>query len=172
MIKTKSYENFPLWIPFIAIFVSIISYSIGALIISRFGIIFSILYLIYCIGAELLVIIRSCKDCWYYGKICGLGRGKIVPLFVKKGDTKKFAERDISVVHMLPDFLVVIFPLIAGIILSILDFSILILIMMIVLIFLFFGGTAFIRGSFACKYCKQKEIGCPADKIFNKKKEK
>ena len=172
MIKTKSYENFPLWIPFIAIFVSIISYSIGALIISRFGIIFSILYLIYCIGAELMVIIRSCKDCWYYGKICGLGRGKIVPLFVKKGDTKKFAERDISVVHMLPDFLVVIFPLIAGIILSILDFSILILIMMIVLIFLFFGGTAFIRGSFACKYCKQKEIGCPADKIFNKKKEK
>ena len=172
MIKTKSYENFTLWIPFIAIFVSIISYSIGALIISRFGIIFSILYLIYCIGAELMVIIRSCKDCWYYGKICGLGRGKIVPLFVKKGDTKKFAERDISVVHMLPDFLVVIFPLIAGIILSILDFSILILIMMIVLIFLFFGGTAFIRGSFACKYCKQKEIGCPADKIFNKKKEK
>ena len=172
MIKTKSYENFPLWIPFIAIFVSIISYSIGALIISRFGIIFSILYLIYCIGAELLVIIRSCKDCWYYGKICGLGKGKIAPLFVKKGDTKKFAERDISLVHMIPDFLVVIFPLIGGIILLILDFSISILIMMIVLIILFFGGTSFIRGSFACKYCKQKEIGCPADKIFNKKKEK
>ena len=172
MIKTKSYENFPLWIPFIAIFVSIISYSIGALIISRFGIIFSILYLIYCIGAELLVIIRSCKDCWYYGKICGLGKGKIAPLFVKKGDTKKFAERDISLVHMIPDFLVVIFPLIGGIILLILDFSISILIMMIVLIILFLGGTAFIRGSFACKYCKQKEIGCPADKIFNKKKEK
>ena len=93
-------------------------------------------------------------------------------MFVKKGDTKKFAERDISLVHMIPDFLVVIFPLIGGIILLILDFSISILIMMIVLIILFFGGTSFIRGSFACKYCKQKEIGCPADKIFNKKKEK
>ena len=172
MIKTKSYENFPLWIPFIAILVSFISYSIGAVILSGFGIIFSILYLFYCLGAELLVIIRSCKDCWYYGKICGLGKGKIAPLFVKKGDTKKFAERDISLVHMIPDFLVVIFPLIGGIILLILDFSISILIMMIVLIILFFGGTSFIRGSFACKYCKQKEIGCPADKIFNKKKEK
>jgi len=172
MIKTKSYENFPLWIPFIAILVSFISYSIGAVILSGFGIIFSILYLFYCLGAELLVIIRSCKDCWYYGKICGLGKGKIAPLFVKKGDTQKFAERDISLVHMIPDFLVVIFPLIGGIILLILDFSISILIMMIVLIILFFGGTSFIRGSFACKYCKQKEIGCPADKIFNKEKEK
>ena len=172
MIKTKSYENFPLWIPFIAILVSFISYSIGAAILSGFGIIFSILYLFYCLGAELLVIIRSCKDCWYYGKICGLGKGKIAPLFVKKGDTQKFAERDISLVHMIPDFLVVIFPLIGGIILLILDFSISILIMMIVLIILFFGGTSFIRGSFACKYCKQKEIGCPADKIFNKEKEK
>ena len=172
MIKTKSYENFPLWIPFIAILVSVINYSIGAVILSGFGIIFSILYLFYCLGAELLVIIRSCKDCWYYGKICGLGKGKIAPLFIKKGDTKKFADRDISMVHMIPDFLVVILPLLGGVMLLLLDFSILVLLLMVVLIVLFFGGTAFIRGTFACKYCKQKDIGCPADAIFNKKKEK
>lgn len=172
MIKTKSYENFPLWIPFIAILVSVISYSIGAVILSGFGIIFSILYLFYCLGAELLVIIRSCKDCWYYGKICGLGKGKIAPLFIKKGDTKRFADRDISMVHMIPDFLVVILPLLGGVMLLLLDFSILVLSLMVVLIILFFGGTAFIRGTFACKYCKQKDIGCPADAIFNKKKEK
>ena len=79
MMNTKSYYNFPLWIPFIAILISVISYSIGVVILSGFGIIFLFLYLFYCIGAELLVIIRSCKDCWYYGKICGLGKGKIAP---------------------------------------------------------------------------------------------
>jgi len=172
MINNKSYQNFPLWIPFFAIFVSIIGYSIGAIILSGFGIIFSILYLFYCLGSELLVVLKSCKDCWYYGKICGIGKGKIAPMLVKKGDTIKFAERDISLIHMIPDFIVVILPLLGGVILLILDFSILLISLMIVLIVLFFGGTAFIRGNFACKYCKQKEIGCPADAIFNKRKDK
>ena len=172
MINTKSFENFPLWIPFITILVSIISYIIGAIILSGFGIIFSILYIFYCIGVELLVILRSCKDCWYYGRICGVGKGKIAPLFVKKGDTKKFADRDISMLHLIPDFMVVVLPLVGGLILLILNFSIVVLVLMVILAILFFGGTAFIRGSFACKYCKQKDIGCPAYDVFNKKKEK
>jgi len=172
MKDTKSYENFPLWIPFIAILVSIISYGIGAIILSEFGIIFAILYILYCIAMELMIIFRSCKNCWYYGKICGLGKGKIAPLLVKKGDMKKFADRDISIAHMIPDFLVVILPLLGGIILLVLNFSILVLLLMVVLIVLFFGGTAFVRGTFACKNCRQKDIGCPAYAIFNKKKEK
>jgi len=99
-----------------------------------------------------------------------LGKGKIAPLYVKKGDTKNFADRDISMVHMIPDFMVVIFPLIGGIILLILDFSLYVLVLMIVLAVLFFSGIAFIRSTFACKYCKQREIGCPADEMFSKKK--
>ncbi|MEA3458841.1 MAG: hypothetical protein U9R21_09215, partial [Candidatus Thermoplasmatota archaeon] len=121
MEKTKSYENFPLWVPIVAVLVSVISCSIGAVIISGFGIIFSILYIFYCFGAELFVIVRSCKNCWYYGKMCGLGKGKIAPFFVKKGDAKKFADRDISIVHLIPDFLVVILPVVGGVILLILD---------------------------------------------------
>ena len=168
----KSYENFPIWVPLSEILISVISYVIGAIILSRFGVIFSILYLVYCTCAEIFVIMRSCKNCYYYGRMCGLGKGKIASLFVKKGDTKKFAERDISLVQMIPDFMVIIFPIAGGILLLILDFSIILVALMIVMVILFFGGTAFIRGSFACKYCRQKEIGCPADKIFNKKRKK
>lgn len=170
MKKTSRYEDFPLWIPLIAVLVSVISYGIGAMILSGFGIIFALLYIIYCIFVELYVIFRSCKDCWYYGRICGLGKGKIAPLFVKKGDTKKFADRDISTVHLIPDFMLVIFPLIGGVILLVLDFSFVLLGLLIILAIIFFSGTALIRGTFACKYCKQKDIGCPADEIFNKKK--
>ena len=168
MDKMEIYDDFPLWIPFIAILVSVISYFIGAIILSGFGIIFAILYIMYCVAVELMIIFRSCKNCWYYGRFCGLGKGKIAPLFVEKGDTKKFADRDISMVHMIPDFMVVISPLAGGIVLLILDFSINILVLMVVLAILFFGGTAFIRSIFACKYCKQREIGCPADEMFNK----
>ena len=168
--KSKRFENFPLWIPLIAILISLVCYGIGVLILSRFGIIFALFYIIYCIIIELLVIFRSCKNCWYYGKICGLGKGKIAPLFVKKGDTKIFTDRDISIVHLIPDFLVVIIPLLGGIIMLILDFSFVLLGLLIILAIVFFSGTALMRGTFACKYCKQKDIGCPADDLFNKKK--
>jgi hypothetical protein len=33
-----------------------------------------------------------------------------------------------------------------------------------------FIGNGLVRGSLACKYCKQREIGCPAEQLFNKKK--
>jgi hypothetical protein len=169
MDKIRAYDDFPLWIPLFAIVISAISYGIGAVILSGFGIIFSVLYIIYCISVELMVIYRSCKNCWYYGKKCGLGKGRIAPLFFKKGDTKKFADRDISMIHMIPDFMVIIFPLVGGIILLIFEFSIITLFLMIILAVLFFSGTAFIRSTFACKYCKQKDIGCPADELFNKR---
>jgi hypothetical protein len=170
MAETKSYENFPRWIPLIAIHVSILSYIIGAFILIGFGITIVFLYLAYCFGVELLVVFRSCKDCYYYGKICGLGKGKIAPFFVKKGDLNKFVKKKISWYDLIPDFLVGIIPITGGIFLSIFDFSLMRIGMIIFLAILSFGGPAVIRGSFACKYCKQREIGCPAEKLFSKKK--
>jgi hypothetical protein len=37
------------------------------------------------------------------------------------------------------------------------------------LIMLAFGGTGFVRGTFACPSCKQREIGCPAYELFGGK---
>lgn len=170
MKKIKTYNDFPIGITLIAVLVSVMSYIIGAIILNGFGILFAILYIIYCIAMELMIIFRSCRNCFYYGRLCGLGKGKFAPLFVKKGDTKKFVDRDISIIHMIPDFLVVILPMVGGIILLIFDFSLLVLGLVVILGILFFGGTAFIRSTFACKYCNQREIGCPADEMFNKKK--
>jgi len=36
----------------------------------------------------------------------------------------------------------------------------------VALVMLSFVGNAVIRGSFACKYCRQREIGCPASRLF------
>jgi hypothetical protein len=170
MTETKSYENFPLWMPLIAVIVSIIGYILGAYILSGFGLLLVVIYLIYCFGIELLIIFRSCKDCYYYGKICGLGKGKIAPLFTKNGNPKRFLEKKISWYDFIPDFLVGIIPIIGGIILLINDFSFIVLGLIILLVIIFFGGAGFIRGSYACRYCKQKELGCPAQKIFTKEK--
>lgn len=169
MNQLKTYENFPIWIPIIAIFVSIVSYIIGAIILMGFGIIIVILYIIYCFGVEILVVLRSCKNCYHYNRVCGLGKGKIASLVTKKGDPKKFTEKEVTFKDIVPDFLVSIFPLVGGIILSIIDFSLIRIGLIVILLMFSFGGTAVIRGSLACKYCRQREIGCPAEILFSKK---
>jgi len=170
MAEIKFYDDFPLWMPFIAVIVSIIGYILGAYILSGFGFLIVILYLTYCIAIELLVLFRSCKDCYYYGKICGIGKGKIAPLFTKKGKPRRFLEKKISWYDLIPDFLIGIIPIIGGILLLFNDFSLILLGLIILLAIIFFGGAGYIRGSFACRYCKQRELGCPAQKIFTKGK--
>jgi len=169
MVKTKTYKDYPIGIPIFTIILSYITYLVGAYIIAGFGLIFAFLYLFYCFAIEIFVVLRSCKNCYYYGKICGLGKGWVAPWFCEKGGPEKFVDRKITLFDLIPDFLVFILPIFAAIILLILNFSFVILVLMIVLLIFFFVGNALIRGSLVCKYCKQRELGCPAQELFSKK---
>ncbi len=168
MAETKTYENFPLPIAVVSNLVALAIYAIGAYILAVFTIFLSVLYLLYCLWVETSVLRGSCVHCYYYGKVCGLGKGKLCSLLFKKGDPRKFTERQISWYHMLPDFMVSIIPAVAGIVLLVRDFSWVILALLVILAMLSSGGNAIIRGSFACRYCRQREIGCPAQKVFSK----
>jgi len=169
MQNNKAYENFPVWIPLLSCALSIAIYALGAFIFYQLAIPFTILYLLFCLWIEFRILQKSCVNCYYYGKICGLGRGKLCSILFKKGKPESFIDKEISWKDLIPDFLVMIFPLIGGIVILIRDFNWLILFLMVVLVMLFMGGTAFIRGSYACKYCKQKELGCSAEELFNKR---
>jgi len=111
---------------------------------------------------------KSCVHCYYYGKNCGVGRGKLCALFFKKGDPKKFIKTDITWKDLLPDLLVAFLPILFGIFYLIGNFSLIILLLIIALFLLSSLGNAMIRGHLLCPYCKQKQIGCPAEKLFNK----
>ncbi len=164
----KTYESFPAPTVSLVILISISIYAIGTYILMGLGIWFAVLFLLYCGWIEFRILKHSCVDCYYYGKLCGLGRGKICSLLFKKGDPQRFVNSQISWTDLIPDFLVSIFPAIGAVVLLIRDFSWLILLLLLILLALAFPGTAIIRGSFACKYCKQREIGCPAERLFNK----
>jgi len=168
MQNNRAYENFPIWIPLLACALSLAIYGLGFYIFMLLGIAFAAAYIIFCFWIEFRLMRGSCVNCYYYGKTCGLGRGKLCAMFFKKGNPESFIEKEISWKDLIPDFLVLIFPLVGGIIVLIRDFNWLILVLMVILVMLSMGGTAFIRGSFACKYCKQKELGCSADQLFNK----
>lgn len=168
MQNNKVYENFPVWIPLLSCVLSVAIYALGAFIFYQLAILFTVLYLLFCLWIEFKILQKSCVNCCYYGKICGLGRGKLCPTFFKKGNPEGFTDRKISWKDLIPDFLVLVFPLAGGIIALIMDFTWLILVLMVVLVVLSTSGNAVLRGSLACKYCKQRELGCPAEQLFSK----
>lgn len=166
MEESKTYENFPLWMPALASLITVSIYITGAMILAGFGIAISILYLLFCVGLEIRIMRRSCVNCYYYGKVCGIGKGRLAALLFKQGDAKKFAQDVISWTDLLPDFMVFLVPALGAAILMVRHFAWSIATLLVVLIVLAFGGNGAVRSSFACKYCKQRELGCPAEKLF------
>ena len=164
------FENYPCWIILVSNLVSIAIYLIGAFIIYQLGTIGLLFYLVFIFGLEIRLMKRSCANCYYYGKYCAFGKGKISSLFFKRGNSHKFIKDKITWKDILPDFLVSIIPIIAGIVLLILNFNWLIISLIVLLIILTSAGNGFVRGSLACKFCKQREIGCPAEQLFNRAK--
>ncbi|MFH1055722.1 MAG: hypothetical protein V1744_06475 [Candidatus Altiarchaeota archaeon] len=168
--QVKRYEQYPLWIVLLSNLNSIAMYMVGGYILYQLGSIWLATYLLYVLLLEVRLMRRSCTNCYYYGKVCAFGKGKLSAIFFKKGNGRKFAKDQITWKDILPDFLVSIIPLLVGIALLIMNFNFFILSLLILLVILTSVGNGFIRGSLACKYCKQREIGCPAQKLFNKSK--
>lgn len=163
----KSYENYPIRIVILSNLVSFLIYILGFIIIYKIGWIYSIIYLSYIFALELRLIKNHCTSCYYWGKTCGFAKGRISSVFFKKGDIAEFCSNKFTWKDMIPDLLVTLTPLIAGIVLLIINFEPFLLLALILLIALTTAGNQYIRGSLTCKFCKQREIGCPAEKLFN-----
>jgi hypothetical protein len=164
--EARPYERFPTWIVLVSSGVSIAIYALGAAILGGLSIYVSVLYVLYCAWVEAGVLRGSCVHCYYYGKLCGLGKGKLCAWLFRKGDPQRFVERSVSWRDVVPDMLVLAFPVAGGIILLVRQFAWPVLAMLVVLAVLSLAGNALIRGSLTCKYCKQRELGCPAQTLF------
>ena len=164
--EIRTYENFPAPMVAVSVLVTLAIYGLGALILLGLGPVVTAAYLLYCAFFELRVMRHSCVHCFYYGKVCALGRGKISAYLFPQGDPGTFAGMNITWTSLIPDVLVMVMPLVGGIILLIRSFSWTVAAGMVMLAALSLGGNAFVRTRIACKYCKQREIGCSAEKFF------
>lgn len=171
MDTSKRYDDFPLWIVLLSNLNSLLLYGLGFAIILRIGPVFALLYLAYILVLEIRLLKNHCVDCYYWGRNCGFGQGKLSSAFFKKGDVANFCSKGITFKDMIPDLLVSLVPILIGLVLVIIDFEVKILVEVILLVILTTAGNAYIRGTFACRYCKQRDLGCPAEKMFNKKQQ-
>lgn len=166
------YDSYPLWIVILANVLMLGVYAAGAYIMFRLSLITGILFTVYLVLLERQVFKEGCIHCCYYGKSCAFGKGVIAAMFFKKGDPKKFSERELSFKDFIPQVLVVLIPLIVGVALLISrGFDLLTVIAIIYPIFSWFAINPVLYGKLACKHCKQGSICCPALKFFTKKNE-
>jgi hypothetical protein len=168
--KTTSFENFPWWMVAVCEGVGLAIYAIGLCLMGRLGIVWGALYALYCVWMEWRILSRSCRHCYYFGKRCGFGKGRVCSWFFTKDSEPSWSTKQITWRDVVPDFMVSLIPLGAGIIMLIRSFSWLVLLLIMTLAFLGSVGTGFVRGQLACKYCKQRELGCPAEQLFSKTK--
>lgn len=170
MKKEECFENYPFWIVFLSNLVSIAIYLIGAFIVYKIGGLWLFLYVILILIQEFILIKGHCVNCYYYGKTCAFGKGRLSSIFFEKGDSKRFCRRNLTWKDLIPDFMVSLIPFVIGIVLLIIDFNWPLLILVAILFALSSFGNSIIRSRLACRYCRQRELGCPAEKLFKGKK--
>jgi len=163
-------ENYPLWIVIVANLVPLLIWIAGLYLISRLSIFWAIAYLLFVLLLEFRLVSGHCPDCWYYGKTCAFGKGRIAARFFPKGSPARFADAEVTWKEVLPDFLTFFLPVLAGIVLLVRGFSWTVLVLVIALLLLGFAGNAFVRVRLACRFCRQREIGCPAEQLFSARK--
>lgn len=165
----KCHENYTATTVIASNLVSVLIWGIGVFILYQLGLVWAIGYLLFIVFLEFRLLSTHCVDCYYYGKICAFGKGALSSLCFQKGQPERFNRMTITWKDIVPDFLVILVPVLAGILLLIREFSWTILLGIIALFVLGFAGNALVRGQLACRFCKQREIGCPAEQLFDAK---
>ncbi|MBN1533359.1 MAG: hypothetical protein JXA20_11895 [Spirochaetes bacterium] len=157
-----------MWTVILSGLFSLSVYGAGFYILFRLGWIVAILYLAYGSFLEYRLVRRHCPECYYWGRTCGFGKGRLSALFFKQGDVSRFCSGVMTWRDMIPDLLVSAVPFVAGVVLLFVHFEVTLLIALLLLVVLTTAGNGLIRGSLTCRYCMQRELGCPADRLFNK----
>ena len=171
MEEPKCYDNYPIWIVVVSNAVAVAIYTLGAFIIYQIGWAWLIPYVLYIAWLEVRVMTRSCVNCYYFGKVCAFGKGKLSARFFSKGEPDTFRQDEIGWKDIVPDMMVSLIPIVTGVVLLVIDFSWLLISLVLAILLLTAVGNGIVRGSLACKHCKQRETGCPAERLFARSKD-
>jgi hypothetical protein len=163
-----TYERYPLTIIALSNLLTASIYTLGAYLMAQLWIWLLVPYLLYCAWVEYRVLSKSCVNCCYYGKLCAFGKGQLCSALLKQGEPRQFAQTIVQWHDMLPEMMLLGFPAVAAVAVMIRDFGWLAPTLLVVLVVLSFAGNGIVRGTFACRHCKQRVIGCPAERLFSK----
>jgi len=163
-------ENYSRKIICMNLLITFFSCFIGTLVIYSFNSIAGICYGISCILTIIVSLKLRCSYCFYYGKKCGFGFCILSKIFFSQGESKEFNNSKNVIPVLIFSMCASIIPVIMGIVLLIVNFSVFHLIYFILYIFVAFLPNFFMRNK-VCERCEQGKLGCPAyDKISKQSK--
>jgi hypothetical protein len=168
MEKPSTFTSFPLGYVVITNAANLLTYGLGAVIVAVMGWWAVVAYLVFCVAFELDIMARGCVDCYYYGKTCAYGKGRLCALLFSRGDPKRFAAREISWAALVPDFLIFLVPAVVGAVYLFIGFAWWRAALIGALLVVFAFRSVAVHILFSCRFCRQREIGCPAEKLFSK----
>lgn len=165
--QEKGKENFSLSSIAVVNFVTYSGIACGSLLYYKMHFVLMLLFLAMSIKNELQILLKGCKNCYYFGKRCATGKGAIAKLIgIKKGNEKIFACRKFTMKQFLPSILATNGAIVMGIVLCIFKFSW----MNLGLTFYMIVNSYYLNGKMhdsklMCNSCKMKDF-CPAQKFF------
>lgn len=166
--KSALYGRYPVGTVVAANAVSLAIYASGAAIIAKPGYGWLLLYLAVVLWLEYRLLKTHCVDCFYFGKRCAFGKGVASGWLFRRGNPRRFNSAKITWKDLLPDMAVALVPLVVGLALLVIDFNWTTLGLMGILVLAATAGNSYVRGRLACRHCKQRLLGCPAECLFRK----
>ncbi len=161
-------ENYSRKIICTNLLLTFLSYYIGTLVIYSLNSIAGIFYIILCILTIFLSLKLRCSYCFYYGKRCGFGFGILSKIFFSQGESKEFNKSKNIIPVLIFSLGALFIPVVIGIVLLFVNFSVLYLFYLILYILVAFLPNIFIRSK-VCEHCEQGKLGCPTyDKKYKK----
>ncbi|MCK4545763.1 hypothetical protein KAU43_09515 [candidate division WOR-3 bacterium] len=124
----------------------------------------ALLYMLFAL-IMIFVVLRKmvCVNCYYYGKWCAMGWGKLSAIFFRKGDVGKFSSSIGIKLAPVTYGLLTLIPLILIVISLVRGFSIFKVVLLILLLFIsFYSGS--INRKKTCAKCKMRII-CPGSAV-------
>jgi hypothetical protein len=158
---TERLETYPIKIVCLSASLTIISYLAGAFVLYFFHPVLSGLYLILAVLTLVVSMKLRCTHCYYLGKYCNFGLGKVADIFFSKGDPEEFSNpRKVNVTATF-SFGTMLIPIFVGVIIFITNINLFNLGLVVGYILIGIAPNFLVRGNF-CEKCMQGELGCPA----------
>lgn len=152
------YENYPKPIIIIRWLILVTAFVLGIYVLFEIHYTFAIIYVIYSVVALTLILpLSRCASCFYHGKLCNTGWGKIAAYLFKKGDESRYVDyyNYATFLHLL--WLV---PLLVALLQLVRRRDIFVLSIFVLYLLILFIEKVVLK-KLCCRRCHQKEF-CPA----------
>ncbi|MFX1516675.1 MAG: hypothetical protein ACFFC6_10220 [Promethearchaeota archaeon] len=159
--QTEKLEEYPIKIVCISATLTVISYLLGTIVIYVLHPILGLIFLLLAVTTIIVSMKLRCTHCFYIGKYCNFGLGKLTAILFKKGEPDEFRNPKKVVPTAILSFGTMLLPVIAGIGLIFFDFSLINIGLLLIYILLGILPNFFVRGNF-CEKCMQGQLGCPS----------